>query len=130
MADQCHPRADSLLRLPRTGGQAITSARSAPRLWRIGPIGYAVVSGTIGDEAQFPSSQSFAAMSHAAQRIVVVGLQRTTARLMERPMVVGQSLRIPIGRDVVIDVSNFEMTGRGISGLRQALHPQFRPDRR
>ena len=36
--------------------------------------------------------------------------------------VLGTSLRaIPIGRDVVIDVADFEMTGRKFRNLRQAV---------
>ncbi|MCY0611573.1 phosphatidylglycerol lysyltransferase domain-containing protein, partial [Klebsiella pneumoniae] len=77
----------------------------------------------IGDEAQFPQLVAdFAAMCHMhGWRIVVVGCSGRRLGLWSDPMVVGQSLRpIPIGRDDVIDVSNFEMTGRRFRNLRQA----------
>lgn len=88
-------------------------------------IGYAVVSGDpVGDEAQFPQLiADFAQMCHArGWRIVVVACSERRLDLWKDPRVVGQSLRpIPIGRDVVINVSDFEMVGRKYRNLRQAV---------
>ena len=50
------------------------------------------------------------------------GVQRAAAQLWNDPAVLGQSLRpVPIGRDVVIDVSSFDMVGRKFRNLRQAV---------
>ncbi|BBY08562.1 bifunctional lysylphosphatidylglycerol flippase/synthetase MprF [Mycobacterium noviomagense] len=88
-------------------------------------IGYAVVSGDpIGDEAQFPQLVAdFAAMCHTrGWRIVVLACGERCLQLWTDPAVLGQSLRaIPIGRDVVIDVAEFEMVGRKFRNLRQAV---------
>ncbi|MDA3655976.1 bifunctional lysylphosphatidylglycerol flippase/synthetase MprF [Mycobacterium xenopi] len=88
-------------------------------------IGYAVVSGDpIGDEAQFPQLVAdFAAQCHTrGWRLVVLACSERRLHLWTDPAVVGQSLRaIPIGRDVVIDVANFEMVGRKFRNLRQAV---------
>lgn len=88
-------------------------------------IGYAVVAGDpIGDEAQFPALVAdFAAMCHArGWRIVVVACSQRRLGLWSNPAVIGQSLRpVPIGRDVVIDVSAFAMVGRKFRNLRQAV---------
>jgi lysylphosphatidylglycerol synthetase-like protein (DUF2156 family) len=88
-------------------------------------IGYAVVSGDpIGDEAQFPQLVAdFAAMCHTrGWRIVVLACGERCLDLWSEPAVLGQSLRaIPIGRDVVIDVAEFEMVGRKFRNLRQAV---------
>ncbi|MGH3960051.1 bifunctional lysylphosphatidylglycerol flippase/synthetase MprF [Mycobacterium sp.] len=88
-------------------------------------IGYAVVSGDpIGDETQFPQLVAdFAAMCHTrGWRIVVVCCSERRLALWSDPAVIGQSLRtVPVGRDVVIDVRNFEMVGRKFRNLRQAV---------
>ena len=50
------------------------------------------------------------------------GLQRAAAELWTDATVLGQSLRaVPIGRDVVVDVSGFDMVGRKFRNLRQAV---------
>lgn len=119
-------RADSLAPFAMQAGKShhFSAAGTAALAYRT-RIGYAVVSGDpIGDEAQFPQLVAdFAAMCHMhGWRIVVVGCSERRLGLWSDPMVVGQSLRpIPIGRDVVIDVSNFEMTGRRFRNLRQAV---------
>lgn len=88
-------------------------------------VGYAVVSGDpIGDEAQFPQLVAdFAALCHSrGWRLVVLCCSERRLGLWSDPAVVGQSLRaIPIGREVVIDVSGFEMVGRKFRNLRQAV---------
>jgi lysylphosphatidylglycerol synthetase-like protein (DUF2156 family) len=87
--------------------------------------GFAVVSGDpIGDEAQFPELVAdFAAMCHTrGWRLVVLACSERRLDLWSDPAVVGRSLRaVPIGRDVVIDVSSFEMVGRKFRNLRQAV---------
>ena len=88
-------------------------------------IGFAVVSGDpVGDEAQFPQLVAdFAKMCHThGWRIVVLACSEHRLQLWTDPKVLGQSLRpIPIGRDVVVDVANFEMVGRKFRNLRQAV---------
>lgn len=88
-------------------------------------IGYAVVSGDpVGDETQFPQLVAdFANMCHThGWRIVVLACSERRLQLWNDPKVLGQSLRaVPIGRDVVVDVSGFEMVGRKFRNLRQAV---------
>jgi lysylphosphatidylglycerol synthetase-like protein (DUF2156 family) len=88
-------------------------------------MGYAVVSGDpVGDEAQFPRLiADFAAHCHDhGWRIVVLACSERRLQLWSDPRVLGTSLRpIPIGRDVVIDVADFTMTGRRFRNLRQAV---------
>jgi lysylphosphatidylglycerol synthetase-like protein (DUF2156 family) len=88
-------------------------------------VGYAVVSGDpIGDEAQFPQLVAdFANMCHThGWRIVVLACSERRLQLWTDPKVLGQSLHpVPIGQDVVIDVSGFEMVGRKFRNLRQAV---------
>ncbi len=88
-------------------------------------IGYAVVSGDpVGDEARFPQLVAdFATMCHThGWRIVVLACSERRVQLWTDPKVLGQSLHpVPIGRDVVIDVSSFEMVGRKFRNLRQAV---------
>ena len=88
-------------------------------------MGFAVVGGDpIGDEAQFPELVAdFAAMCHShGWRIAVVGCSEPRLALWRDRAVVRQSLRaVPIGRDVVVDVSGFDMVGRKFRNLRQAV---------
>ncbi|WP_062899639.1 bifunctional lysylphosphatidylglycerol flippase/synthetase MprF, partial [Mycobacterium avium] len=88
-------------------------------------LGIAVVSGDpIGDEAHFPELVAdFAATCHAhGWRIAVVGCSERRLELWKDSAVLGQTLRpIPIGRDVVVDVSSFDMVGRKFRNLRQAV---------
>jgi len=88
-------------------------------------MGFVAVGGDpIGDEAKFPQLVAdFAAMCHAhGWRISVVGCSERRLGLWNDPAVIGQSLRpVPIGRDVVVDVSSFEMVGRKFRNLRQAV---------
>jgi lysylphosphatidylglycerol synthetase-like protein (DUF2156 family) len=89
-------------------------------------LGYTVVSGDpIGDEAQFAGLVAdFAAMCHTrGWRIAVLGCGERRLELWSDSAVLGQSLRaVPMGRDVVIDVSNFKMKGRKFRNLRQAVN--------
>ena len=88
-------------------------------------MGFAVVGGDpIGDEGKFPELVAdFAAVCHArGWRIAVVGCSEKRLELWSDPTVIGRSLRaIPIGRDVVVDVSSFDMVGRKFRNLRQAV---------
>ena len=88
-------------------------------------VGYAVVSGDpVGDEAQFPQLVAdFASVCHArGWRIVVLACSERRLALWTDRKVLGQSLRpVPIGRDVVVDVSSFEMVGRKFRNSRQAV---------
>ena len=88
-------------------------------------MGIAVVGGDpIGDETRFPELiADFAAMCHThGWRIAVVGCGERRLDLWNDPAVIGQSLRaVPIGRDVVIDVTGFDMVGRKFRNLRQAV---------
>lgn len=88
-------------------------------------MGIAVVSGDpIGDEKHFPELVAdFAASCHAhGWRIAVVGCGERRRTLWNDKATLGQSLHaIPIGRDVVVDVSDFDMVGRKFRNLRQAV---------
>lgn len=88
-------------------------------------MGIAVVSGDpIGDETQFPELVAdFAATCHAhGWRIAVVGCGERRLKLWSDSATLGQTLwPIPIGRDVVVDVSGFDMVGRKFRNLRQAV---------
>jgi lysylphosphatidylglycerol synthetase-like protein (DUF2156 family) len=88
-------------------------------------MGFAVVGGDpVGDEAKFPELVAdFAAVCHAhGWRIAVVGCGEKRLGLWNDPAVIGRPLRaVPIGRDVVVDVSGFGMVGRKFRNLRQAV---------
>jgi lysylphosphatidylglycerol synthetase-like protein (DUF2156 family) len=88
-------------------------------------IGFAVVGGDpVGDETRFPELVTdFAAMCHSrGWRIMVLGCTERRVPLWRNATVIGQSMMvIPIGRDVVIDVQRFDMTGRKYRNLRQAV---------
>ena len=88
-------------------------------------MGYAVVGGDpIGDETRFAELVAdFAAMCHTrGWRLVVLGCSRRRLDLWTDATVLGQTLRaVPIGRDVVIDVTTFDMVGRKYRNLRQAV---------
>ncbi|OBH90931.1 bifunctional lysylphosphatidylglycerol flippase/synthetase MprF [Mycobacterium scrofulaceum] len=88
-------------------------------------LGIAVVGGDpIGEETRFPELVAgFAAMCHAhGWRIAVVGCSERRLGLWNDAALLGQSLRaVPIGRDVVVDVTAFDMAGRKFRNLRQAV---------
>ncbi|OMC08483.1 bifunctional lysylphosphatidylglycerol flippase/synthetase MprF [Mycobacterium sp. SP-6446] len=88
-------------------------------------MGFAVVGGDpIGDAARFPELVAdFAAMCRMhGWRIAVVGCSDRRLELWIDARVLGQSLRaVPIGRDVVVNVSRFDMVGRKFRNLRQAV---------
>ncbi|SPM32275.1 Lysylphosphatidylglycerol synthetase, C-terminal domain, DUF2156 family [Mycobacterium rhizamassiliense] len=88
-------------------------------------LGFAVVSGDpIGAHNAFPKLASdFAAMCNSrGWRIIVLGCSERWLKLWQKAGVIGQSLRpVPIGRDVVVDVSRFNMVGRKYRNLRQAV---------
>lgn len=87
-------------------------------------MGLAVVSGDpIGDEREFASvATSFVSMCRLrGWRIAVLGCSERRLGLWDAS-VVGRSMRaIPFGRDVVIDVAQFNLTGRARRNLRQAV---------
>lgn len=109
----------------QTGKSYHFSAAGTAALAYRSRVGYAVVGGDpIGDEAQFPELVAdFAAMCHThGWRIAVVGCSERRVPLWTDRAVVGQTLRaVPIGRDVVVDVSAFDMVGRDFRNLRQAV---------
>jgi lysylphosphatidylglycerol synthetase-like protein (DUF2156 family) len=88
-------------------------------------MGYAVVSGDpVGDDTRFAELVAdFANVCHnRGWRIVVLGCSQRRLKLWADATVLGQSLRaVPIGRDVVIDVTTFDMVGRKYRNLRQAV---------
>jgi lysylphosphatidylglycerol synthetase-like protein (DUF2156 family) len=88
-------------------------------------LGLAVVSGDpVGQASDFPALVGgFASMCRGrGWRIVVLGCGEQWLGLWGDRAVIGQSLRpVPIGRDVVIDVCSFNMTGRRYRNLRQAV---------
>lgn len=88
-------------------------------------LGYAVVSGDpIGDEHRFAELVAdFAAMRHTrGWRIFVLGCSERRLNLWADAAVLGKALRpIPIGRDVVVDVTAFDMVGRKYRNLRQGV---------
>jgi lysylphosphatidylglycerol synthetase-like protein (DUF2156 family) len=87
-------------------------------------LGFAVVSGDpIGDATQFDSLVvDFVRMcrSRGWQIIVLAGGERHLS--LWRKETVGQPmLAVPIGRDVVVDVPHFTLSGRRFRNLRQAV---------
>lgn len=92
-------------------------------------LGFAVVSGDpLGDAHRFPELVAdFAGecRRHGWQ-VVVLGCSHRRLRLWREPTITGPPLRpIPIGRDVVIDVAGFHMTGRKFRNLRQAVNRTY-----
>ncbi|BDB42882.1 hypothetical protein Mkiyose1665_44230 [Mycobacterium kiyosense] len=88
-------------------------------------LGFAVVSGDpIGAEERFPALVAdFAALCHSrGWRIAVLACSDRSLSLWRDADTIGQSLTaVPFGRDVVIDVEDFEMSGRRFRNLRQAV---------
>ncbi|WP_454790199.1 bifunctional lysylphosphatidylglycerol flippase/synthetase MprF [Mycolicibacterium lutetiense] len=87
--------------------------------------GLAVVSGDpIGDPAHYPEVvAAFAAECRArGWRIVVLGASERRLTLWRDRAVIGGRLRaIPIGRDVVVEINRFDLVGRRMRNLRQAV---------
>ncbi|MBY0440611.1 MAG: phosphatidylglycerol lysyltransferase domain-containing protein, partial [Mycobacteriaceae bacterium] len=87
--------------------------------------GYAVVSGDpIGAQERFAELVvDFAARCRSyGWRIVVLASSERRLGLWTDPRVLGHTVRpIPIGRDVVVHVESFDMTGRKFRNLRQAV---------
>ncbi len=88
-------------------------------------LGYAVVSGDpIGERDRFPElAAEFAAMCRRrGWHVIVLGCSALQLGLWNNADLIGKSLRpIPIGRDVVLDLANFTLTGRKYRNLRQAV---------
>ncbi|OBB26272.1 hypothetical protein A5792_04010 [Mycolicibacterium peregrinum] len=87
--------------------------------------GMAVVSGDpIGNRTRYGEVvATFAALCRArGWRIVVLGASEGRLTLWRDRKVTGGRLRvIPIGRDVVVDVNGFDLVGRRMRNLRQAV---------
>ncbi len=87
-------------------------------------LGFAVVSGDpIGDPSRFDDLvDDFVRMcrSRGWQIIVLAGGQKHL-RLWRKETVGQPMLAVPIGRDVVVDVRHFTLTGRRYRNLRQAV---------
>jgi lysylphosphatidylglycerol synthetase-like protein (DUF2156 family) len=87
-------------------------------------LGFAVVSGDpIGDETRFAAlTADFARMCRGrGWRIIVLGCSQRRLPLWRNEALRPRTLAVPIGRDVVIDVDRFTMTGRRFRNLRQAV---------
>lgn len=87
--------------------------------------GLAVVSGDpIGDRAHYAEVvAAFAALCRTrGWRIVVLGASGRQLTLWHDRAVIGGRLRaIPIGRDVVVEINRFDLGGRRMRNLRQAV---------
>jgi lysylphosphatidylglycerol synthetase-like protein (DUF2156 family) len=87
-------------------------------------LGFAVVSGDpIGDESGFAALVAdFARMCRRrGWRIIVLGCSQGRLPLWRNEASRPGTLAVPIGRDVVIDVDQFTLTGRRFRNLRQAV---------
>lgn len=87
--------------------------------------GFAVVSGNpIGAPSAYRDAVlHFVALCHSHRwRIIVLGASDGLLPIWGDQRLVGQRLRaVPIGRDVVIDVDSFDLSGRRKRNLRQAV---------
>lgn len=87
--------------------------------------GLAVVSGDpVGDRTHYPEVvAAFAALCRErGWRIVVLGASERRLMLWSDRAVTGTRLRaIPIGRDVVVQIDGFDLAGRRMRNLRQAV---------
>jgi lysylphosphatidylglycerol synthetase-like protein (DUF2156 family) len=88
-------------------------------------LGFAVVSGDpVGRTGAYRALvQDFAAMcASRGWRVIVLSCGERCLHLWRDPSVVGHSLMVvPVGRDVVVDVPGFSMSGRKFRNLRQAV---------
>ncbi|MFJ4651791.1 bifunctional lysylphosphatidylglycerol flippase/synthetase MprF [Nocardia sp. NPDC088792] len=88
-------------------------------------LGIAVVSGDpIGDSSRFPQLiTDFSAFAgEHGWRLAILGANPALAQLWQHRAIDHRGLRaIPIGRDVVIEVDDFDMVGRKFRNLRQAV---------
>ncbi len=87
--------------------------------------GYAVVSGDpIGQRDRFPQlAVGFVALcKRRGWHVIVLACSAPQLGLWRDADLIGKSLRpIPIGRDVVLDLDKFSLTGRTYRNLRQAV---------
>ncbi len=101
-----------------------SSDRSAALAYRA-RLGLAVVSGDpVGRPGAYRALvRDFAEMcAGRGWRIIVLNCGERCLHLWRDPSVVGHSLMtVPVGRDVVVDVPNFSMSGRKFRNLRQAV---------
>ncbi|BBZ45391.1 bifunctional lysylphosphatidylglycerol flippase/synthetase MprF [Mycobacterium parmense] len=87
-------------------------------------LGFAVVSGDpIGDASQFEALvDDFVRMCRSrGWQIIVLAAGERHVRLWRTEKVGQPMLAIPIGRDVVVDVRRFTLSGRRFRNLRQAV---------
>ncbi|AFM17684.1 hypothetical protein Mycch_2924 [Mycolicibacterium chubuense NBB4] len=87
-------------------------------------LGFAVVSGDpIGDWRRFPELVAdFAAMCDTrGWRIAVLGCSQRRLSLWRGPSMPHGVRPIPIGRDVVVNVAGFHLSGRKFRNVRQAV---------
>jgi lysylphosphatidylglycerol synthetase-like protein (DUF2156 family) len=88
-------------------------------------LGFAVVSGDpVGRPTEYRALvRDFAAMcASRGWRIIVLNCGDRSLQLWRDAALVGQALTtVPVGRDVVVDVPRFAMSGRKFRNLRQAV---------
>jgi lysylphosphatidylglycerol synthetase-like protein (DUF2156 family) len=87
-------------------------------------LGFAVVSGDpIGDVSQFDALVAdFVIMCRArGWRVIVLACSERHLGLWGEETVGRPTLKVPIGRDVVIDIRHFTLAGRRFRNLRQAV---------
>jgi lysylphosphatidylglycerol synthetase-like protein (DUF2156 family) len=108
----------------RTKSVFYTHDHSAALTYRT-RLGFAVVSGDpLGNRRMYRQLVAdFAAMCHRhGWRIIVLNCGELCLHLWRDASVVHQSfVAVPVGRDVVVDVDSFTMTGRKFRNLRQAV---------
>ena len=108
------------------GKSYVFSSDGAAALAYRAVAGFAVVSGDpIGDPARFGEVVGdFAALCRAqGWRIVVLGASARQVGKWQSDLVAGPRLRaISFGRDVVVDVDQFDLVGRSKRNLRQAVN--------
>ena len=87
-------------------------------------LGFAVVSGDpIGDQARFVGvAADFVRMCRSrGWQIIVLAAGHQHLGLWQKDTVGQPMIAVPMGRDVVVDVRHFTMTGRRYRNLRQAV---------
>jgi len=122
----CHTRGDPLAPFAMHSSKSYHfNVQGTAALAYRARLGFAVISGDpVGRHTEFTDLVAdFAAMCHArGWRIIVLCCSENRLSLWRDAAVLGESLKaVPIGRDVVVDVQRFTMTGRHYRNLRQAV---------